>query len=322
MGCICFFHYSYFSKMNSELLAKPAILDLQSYIGKIEKDSSLYEETNFGKRTEAIDFIGFHLVDTIQGLLRTAAQPDTLLLLKNQAEKLKAQLEEIDSRLFQKLKETIRRGNCTGKGLKDLVKKYVDFNLSHNEQQEETGYDNLDIFINGLTLLQTMPEQTKDLEPEMVCYHKTPARIVFEMVEKFHFTKEDVFFDLGSGLGQVAILVNLLAGILTRGIEFEPAFCDYARDCAASLNLSNVTFINVDARNADYSEGTIFFMFTPFSGEILQEVLEILKKESLRRKIKIITYGPCTAMVALRTWLDFTNSGDNNVYKLGIFNSL
>jgi hypothetical protein len=29
-----------------------------------------------------------------------------------------------------------------------------------------------------------------------------------------------------------------------------------------------VEFINVDARQADYSEGTVFFMFTPFRGEI------------------------------------------------------
>jgi len=166
-----------------------------------------------------------------------------------------------------------------------------------------------------------MPGQTKDLEPEMVYYQKTPARIIFNLAEKSHFMKEDVFFDLGSGLGQVAILVNLLTGIKVKGIEFEPAFCDYARNCATELNLPNVAFINSDAREADYSRGTIFFMFTPFKGEILQKVLEILRKESLLRKIKIITYGPCTAQVALQSWLKLAAQQDDNIYKPGIFTS-
>jgi len=333
MGCIYFFYYPYFSKMNAERPAKTAIFEIQSYLGELEKDYSLYKEKNFDKRMEAIDFIGFPILDRLGELLQTTTQPEQLISLKDRAENLKSQLEEIDRRLFQSLQVIIRTERCRGKEFKDLLKKYVDLDVAYTQHQEEIGYDNLDIFINGLSLLQTMPEQTKDLEPEMVCYQKTPARIVFELVGRSHFTKEDVFFDLGSGLGQIAILVNLLAGVTTKGIEFEPAFCDYARDCAAALNLSNVTFLNVDARKADYSEGTIFFMFTPFRGEILQEVLENLRKESLRRKIKIIAYGPCTAAIALQSWLDLTTPldfttplnlttpEDTGIYKLGFFSS-
>lgn len=294
------------------------IFEIQSYIEAIEKNSSLYEEKNFDKRIEVIDFIGFQVIDPIEGLLRRTAHPDELTLLKCRAEKVKSQLEEIDSKLFERLQATIRRGGCK---FKDLIHEYVDFKVDDNQQEGEIGYDNLDLFINGLSLFQTMPEQTKDLEPEMVYYQKTPARVVFELVEKASFIKEDVFFDLGSGLGQVAILVNLLTGVTAKGVEFEPAFCDYASDCAAALNISKVTFINIDARKADYSEGTVFFMFTPFRGEILREVLETLRKVSLRRKIKIITYGPCTVQVALESWLDFANPEEDNIYKLGIFSS-
>lgn len=308
--------------INCERPAKMAIFEIQSYIEAIEKNAVLYEEKNFDERIEVIDFIGFHVIDQIEELLRKTDQPDKLIFLKYRADKVRAELEEIDINLFQTLQANIRMEGYTGNEFKNLINEYVYFNLEYNEHQEDIGYDNLDIFINGLSPFQTMPEQTKDLEPEMVYYQKTPARIVFELVEKSHFMKEDVFFDLGSGLGQAAILVNLLAGITAKGIEIEPAFCDYAKDCAAALNLSNVTFINVDARKADYSEGTIFFMFTPFNGEILQEVLAILRKESLLRKIKIITYGPCTAQVALQSWLDCAAPQDSNIYKLGVFTSL
>jgi len=306
---------------NCESPAEKGISEIQSYIGEIEKTSALFEEKNFDQRIEVIDFISFHIIDQIEELLGKTAHPNELILLKYRAEKVKSELEEIDIRLFQRLQANIRTGGYSGKEFKKLINEYVDFNVDDNQQQEEPGYDNLDIFINGLTLFQTVPEPTKNLEPEMVYYQKTPARIVFELAERSHFTKEDVFVDLGSGLGQVTILINLLAGITARGIEFEPAFCDYAGDCAANLSLSNVTFINADARKADYSEGTVFFMFTPFRGEILQEVLEMLRKESLRRKIKIITYGPCTPLVALQNWLNFATPGGNDLYRLGFFSS-
>lgn len=295
------------------------VFKMQSYIEAIEKDASLYEERNFEKRSEAIDFLGFQLIDQIDEFLQESSSPDKLLQLRRRAEEIVLALEATDRKLFQSIQSAIRLKGCTGTLFKKLIKQYVDFNAAVD--QEEIGYDNLDVFINGLSLFETMPEQTKDLEPEMVYYQKTPARIIFELVEKSDFRKDDVFFDIGAGLGQVTILVNLLAGITTKGLEFEPAFCDYAQDCAAALNLSDVTFINVDARQADYSEGTVFFMFTPFKGEILDTVLDMLRRESLQRKIKIITYGPCTTQVAAQSWLHIAAPEQSNIYRLHIFSS-
>jgi len=222
---------------------------------------------------------------------------------------------------FKKLRATIRKEGLTGPSLKAMVKEYAGLEAD-NDHHDGPCYDNLDIFINGLFYSKGMPLQTKDLEPEMVYYQKTPARVVFDLAESSHLTKEDVFVDIGSGLGQVAFLVHLLAGITARGIEFEPAFYDYARACAAELHLSHVTFINLDARQADYSEGTVFFMFTPFRGAMLREVLEILRRESLRRRIKMITYGPCTAEVAGQGWLERLTPEEDSCYKPAFFRSL
>ena len=304
-----------------DLPAKMAIFEIQSYIREVEKNAALYEEKNFDTRIEAIDSIGFQAIDQIEELLQKTAQPDKLVLLKYRAEKIKSELEKIDTNLFQRVQAIIRTGGYRGEAFKKLVNEYVGIDLADKAPREEAGYDNLDIFINGLFSFQDVPEQTKPLEPDMIYYQKTPARIVFELVEQSQFRKEDVFVDLGSGLGQVAILVHLLTGISAKGVEFEPAFYNYAQDCAAELNLSHVTFINADARKADYSEGTVFFMFTPFRGGILQEVLALLRKESLQRKIKIITYGPCTTEVALQSWLEAATPGDNNIYKLNFFSS-
>jgi hypothetical protein len=288
-----------------------AIFEIETDITAIENNASLYKEKNFEKRIEAIDFLEFHVFDL----------PEELIQLKNRAEKLKSTLEDIDAKLFQKLRKNISTGGYTRTAFKNMVKEYVAFNLDDVAHMEEPGYDNLDIFINGLFPFQTMPEPTKDLEPEMVFYQKTPARVVFELVEKARLTNDDIFFDLGSGLGQAAILVNLLTGITAKGIEFEPAFCDYANDCAAQLNLSKVTFINADARKSDYTEGTVFFMYTPFKGEIMEEVLAALHKEALSRRIKVITYGPCTPQVVLQSWLHCEVPANGNIYKPAVFTS-
>jgi hypothetical protein len=260
------------------------------------------------------------MLDHIDELLRNTGENSELKSLKHRAEKIKAELEAIDINLFHKLRTDLKTQGYTGAEFKNLVNEYVD--LTNNGCHNEAGYDNLDLFINNLLPLQAMPGQTRDLEPEMVYYQKTPARIVFELARQIHFTEGDVFFDLGSGLGQAAMLVNLLSGVTVKGIEFEPAFCAYATQCAAALNLANITFINTDARKADYTGGTVFFMFTPFKGQIMLDVLAALQKESLRRKITIITYGPCTAQVASQSWLHCANLADGHIYKLAVFTSL
>ncbi|HWV67714.1 hypothetical protein [Chitinophaga sp.] len=295
---------------------------IQSFIAETAADSQLFREEEFEKRMEAIDRIDFLVIDRIDELLLEEAQQELLLPLKQQAESIKQELENVDTQMFHRLQTRIRSGEITGERFRELIQEYTGFNSAGSIQEVATEYDHVDVFVNGLFPSQTMPGQTKELDPEMVYYQKTPARIIFELAEKAAFTKEDVFYDIGSGLGQVAMLVHLLTGATARGIEFEPAFCDYANNCVAQLYLSNIVFINTDARAADYSEGTVFFMFTPFRGKIMQQVLEMLKKESLQRKIRVITYGPCTTHVALQDWLHLITPANSNVYSLAVFSSI
>ena len=295
------------------------LYEIQSYIQIITNNVLFHDERNFDTRTDAIDFLEFHILNQIDALRKVQPDQERLTALQHQAEKIKSQLEEIDNKLFQRLQREIKQKNHSGNAFETLVREYVNF---ENSNHDEEGYDNLDIFINRLLSLRHMPEQSKPLEPEMVFYQKTPARIIFELVKKAGFAKDDVFFDIGSGLGQVVMLVNLLTGIRSVGVEFDPAFCQYSEECVGILGLENAIFINVDARKADYSSGTVFFMYTPFSGKMLQDVLRNLRKESLKRKIRVITYGPCTPEVAKQDWLHFDSGEGFNSHTLAFFNSL
>jgi len=277
--------------------------DILSDIETIGNDERLYQEKNFNLRLQAIDYIEFHVIDRIDALMNRTDEFDLMNFLKQYAKKVKCHLEDTDTRMFHQLRTKISRGDYRGKLLIDLLDEYLDYNLTTFFQQDTTGYDNLDTFLNGLLTNQNLPVETKAREPEMIYYQKTPARIILELIKKAEFKPHDVFFDLGSGLGHVTILVNLLASVISKGVEFQPSFCNYAKACVTDLNLKHVDFINADARYADYAEGSVFFMYTPFEGKMLQDVLQNLYGEAKKRRIKIFTYGACTSEVAQQIWL-------------------
>jgi len=291
------------------------IKEIQADINVIESDQTLRIEVNFGARVDAIDFIEFHILDRLEGLMDNATEHEGLLNLKQQAEKIKRELEQVDYNLFKKLREDIRTGTYTGPAFIDLIAKYIGSNAA-GSSKPRIGYDNLDVFIDYLLLSGQMPEETMKREAGMVFYQKTPARVVFEMAALGRIKPGDVFFDLGSGLGQVAILINLISGAESVGVEYEPAYQQYATDCADSLSLSNVHFINKDARDADYSRGTVFFLYTPFEGSILESVLNSLRLEAENRAIRIFTYGPCSVTVADQQWLTCVKGVVDDPYQL------
>jgi hypothetical protein len=296
--------------------------EILSDIDIIAKDEKLFLEKNFILRTQAIDDIEFHVIDRIQFFAESADSFDQLNDIKQYAEKIRSQLEEVNTKMFQKLREQISLGGYRGKALMHLMNEYLDQPQDTVLQDDETGYDHLDLFLNGLLTDRKLPAETKERETGMIYYQKTPARIIFEMIKKASFQPGDVFYDLGSGLGQVAILVNLFISVISKGVEFEPAYCNYANACAADLDLSHVDFINADARHTDYSSGTVFFMYTPFEGEMLRAVLRKLYAEAKKRKIRIFSYGSCTSKMASQHWLRQVNEIQNSQVELAEFVSV
>jgi hypothetical protein len=156
--------------------------------------------------------------------------------------------------------------------------------------------------------------------PEMTAYQPTPMRHILDLIATSAFSCKDVFVDLGSGLGHVPLLVCILAKIRTIGVEVQPEYAASAQETAQQLNLSRVQFMAEDARAADLSTGTVFHMFTPFTGSILSDVLDRLHWQSKTRQIRISSLGPCTRILQRQTWITQTRpSGTENI---AIFRSL
>lgn len=285
-------------------------------VRRIGDDESLLDEQRLGARAQALCCLS-----TAQEYIRLRRRWQDLTPLQREVETLRARLESVNERLFQRLRRDIRSGALRGERLRTYLDRFTAYRPQATAQTH-LGYDDLDLLVNGLFGLDVPPVPTRRLEPEMIHLEFTPARAILDLVDHAGIQATDVFCDIGSGLGQVTILVHLLTGIRAIGIEAEPAYCHFARQRAEELGLGEVAFVNADARHADYRQATLLFMFSPFRGFMLQAVLAKLRDQARERPFRLCTYGPCTLQVAKQPWLSCINAGADDAYKLAIFKSI
>jgi hypothetical protein len=247
----------------------------------------------FVARTDAIDALELHVLNRLQRGGEGAEQA----ALHARAHALLRRWEERNERVLRRLGQRIRAGRYTREGLLRAFARCLE------PVDDERGYGALDSLFAGLLDAGELPDERIAREPEMVAYQPTPARAILALLERGQIGADDVFYDLGSGLGRVVILVALLAGARAKGIEIEPGFCEYAARCAARLGVRDVEFIQADAREAPLSGGTVYFLYTPFRGALLQRVLARLQLMAAARPIRVCSFGPCTAEIARAAWL-------------------
>lgn len=290
--------------------------ELQAELADYLTDDTLLAEANLLRRAEALDFITF-----LHDVLRMERQrTPTVQALHQQATALQTALTTVNLRLFTQARTAVQSGALTGAAFRQYLDQFTDYKAD-NRDRVYMSYDGLDVLVDGLFQLKTAPAATLDTTVEMVHCEETPARVLLDLIDHVPLTAADVFYDLGSGLGQVVLLVHLLTGVRTKGVEIEPAFYTFAQQQARALALRDATFINSDARTADYSDGTVFFMFTPFRGQLLQTVLARLQQEAQQRPIRLCTFGSCSSRVADQPWLRPITSDARHEYKLVIFES-
>jgi hypothetical protein len=261
---------------------------LVSLVGELEQDRSLGEPRHLRQRIEALDELDAYLADG--QLIGTA--------LHHRARAICAELESVNLRLYRAIRRDVQRGAGGGR----LLEWMPDWNGAVG-LMNCTGYDYLDELISGVLQFEEPSAEVVQLDSEMVAYQPTPARHIFELIDRTALTERDLLIDLGSGLGHVPLVASICTKARCAGIELEPSFVDCARKSARSLNRNNVRFIQGDARSAELSEGTVFYLYTPFTGTMLRDVLNSLRDEAVKREIRVCTFGPCSLVVAEEQWL-------------------
>lgn len=260
---------------------------LHRLIGDLENDHSLEQPTRWRERIDALDRIENLLAYAPEETLSTTA-------LHQRARVLQTRLEDSQRRLCEAIRAAIMQG-AGAQALHGWI--------SPGDDANPQSYDHLDALISDVLSFEEPTGDIAALDDEMVFYQPTPARHVFDLIERAAIDDNDVLIDLGSGLGHVPMLVAILTGARCIGIEREAVYAETARRCAETLRVKGVEFIAQDAREADFSQGTMFYLYTPFTGGILRQVLDRLQRRSQRQPLRIATLGPCTLQVAAESWL-------------------
>lgn len=261
---------------------------LHQRIARLEANATLFDPEQLHARMEALDQLDALLPDAHS--MRIDSQLARALALREK-------LEAANSAIYEAIRNQISAG-CGAESLH----KWIDHCRGAGTPQPGLGYDHLDELIAGVLALKEPVSETA-LASEMVFYQPTPARHILEMLRLSVLSEDDVLIDLGSGLGHVPMLSSILTRARAIGFEIDPAFVRCAHQCAQNLGINRVTFIQQDARNADLSAGTVFHLYTPFTGGILRSVLDQLRCQAGRRQIRVCTLGPCTPAVAEQPWL-------------------
>lgn len=275
-----------------------------AFLCGLEANSSLFQSEQLRERLNALDELdaGFGDIDSED----PTTCPDARV--HKRVKVLRTRLEAANAELYRSVRFDIVRG-----GRPRVLLQWLQNLASRNESQiplPGPGFDCRDELLSESLQLREPSEPNLPQSPEMVFYQPTPVRHILYLIAATALSEDDVFVDLGSGLGHVPLLVSMVTGAWSIGIELQAAYVASARECAQGLHLGRVRFIPQDARAADLSSGTVFYLYSPFNGSILTNVLIALRMESMRRSIKVCSLGPCTRTLANETWLKATAPPD------------
>lgn len=121
-------------------------------------------------------------------------------------------------------------------------------------------------------------------------------------------TTDDVFLDIGSGMGRAVLLAATYPFRRVIGIELSPQLVDIARDnidrCKERLRCSDIEIVNADAAYYEIPDDvTVIFMYNPVQGEIFAALVRnVLASYDRRpRGLRIVYANPAEESALLST---------------------
>ena len=281
---------------------------LERFIVQLENDTLLAKPYLLRERLDALDRLDAYFPCIPQ-------EADDLASLEyglaRRAKAIRDRFEAVNANLYESIRWQIQRG-LQSHGLLSWLSPSLPMEYLATASGG-VGYDYIDELISGVFGFEEPEDERISREPEKLFYQPTPARLIFSLINLTALTSDDVFVDIGSGLGHVPLMVSICTESRSLGIEVEQTYVGRAQECARRLNLNRVAFIQQDAREADLSEGTVFYLYTPFIGSILKTMLRRLRCEAAARQIRICSYGPCTSAIAEESWLAAATVPDETV---------
>ena len=127
-------------------------------------------------------------------------------------------------------------------------------------------------------------------------YSTVSYRDIFLALTHLDICSDDIFVDIGCGKGRVICCAAKLGVQKSIGIELDENLVSCAKHNALKLRglHSPIDIFHVSAEDFDYDSITLFYMFNPFNGNILQTVLSKIHESWIEnpRRIRIAYVNP------------------------------
>ena len=123
---------------------------------------------------------------------------------------------------------------------------------------------------------------------------------------------DDVFYDIGCGMGRVLCVAARWRIKRVVGIELDQPLCDIARRNADRMRGRHAP-IDVrceDASTADLSDGTIYYLYNPFGPETMRDVLGRIRRSlaDRPRRVRVVYHNSVHEdLVRSCEWLELTD---------------
>jgi hypothetical protein len=164
-----------------------------------------------------------------------------------------------------------------------------------------------DAWLDAVFGIVEVPDDGPDLPKGCVPYLPCGLDTLLRMVRSARVGADDCFVDVGSGLGRAALFTHFFTGASAIGIEIQTHLVHRARAIAKRLSASRVSMLEGDAAHltGQVTNGSVFFLYCPFSGERLERMLDAIEPLSFAREIRI-----CCVDLPLpkRSWLRLDSS--------------
>ncbi len=131
----------------------------------------------------------------------------------------------------------------------------------------------------------------------------TPYHMVRKMLHDLTLKETDVLYDLGSGLGRIPIYASLTTPAQCRGIEIVPERAAASEAVKEHFQIDNLEITQGSVLDQNYEDGTVFFLFNPFSFQTLESVADTLKHIAQKKKIRVVSFGPSVSFFNDQRWL-------------------
>lgn len=157
-----------------------------------------------------------------------------------------------------------------------------------------------DAWVDRVLGLGDLPADGPDLPAGCVPYLPCPVDTLLRVVDRAPVRASDVFVDVGSGVGRATTLVHLFTGAPAVGVEIQRGLVVRARELAARLRLSRVSYVEGDAVElpAALAIGTVFLLYCPFGPERVTRLLSALEPIARARAITLgcvdLPLPPCS----------------------------